>query len=60
MNVRLQYDDGRDVPVDCVHVGLDEKGCQVWKVVNRPPGRVVGGSIGVLPAKTAVVIPDGE
>lgn len=62
-NVRLNYPDGRTVPVECVYDGKDGDGIHGWRMVfpeALDPELVAGRlsiSVEILPAKTALYFP---
>lgn len=54
-DVRVVYDDGRDVAVSCVYSGDDSRGHAVWTICDAPDGRPVAIKIGKMPPRSSVV-----
>ncbi len=53
--MRVTMRDGRVIPVECVYVGVHD-GVDTWEIAYPLGGRPSGIAIGLLPAKTAVVL----
>lgn len=58
IDVRVEMRDGRVLPVECIYVGYFD-GIDTWEIAYPLGGRPSAMAIGLLPAKTAVVL-NGE
>lgn len=59
VDVKLKYDDGTLIPVECRYIGRQD-GIACWEVVTDiDQERIKGVTIGQLPAKTSVALPIG-
>lgn len=54
-NVRLVLRNGREIPVDCVYVGVRD-GCHHWVSAWATVGDVAAIRVGMLPARTQVSV----
>lgn len=59
-NVRVQLDDGTEIPCELVYSGLED-GQHVWTAVTPlPTDRIVRIHAGVLPGHTTIHLPGSQ
>lgn len=56
VDVRVVLADGREIPVECRYTGWNGSS-HVWEAVYTLPEIPVAARVGMLPARTAVVVP---
>lgn len=52
-NVRAVLEDGREIPLDCLYVGVED-GIHTWEVVNAPRAEMTSIRVAALPGRTQI------